>query len=332
MTVGQRRQVMFTVGRGKENEGFVEGRMNDKSAHRLPPWKAPWRAERLQGTPKVECHEDVVSLDVVTEEPFKGNIFVKGKAKDPACMRHFDSNGQTYASYSMQLGRCGMQRLRSANPRGMNFVITVIISFHEKFITQYDRAFHIRCFYMEPDEVVSSSLEVSALPTTVLTHKMEMPKCEYTVRRDSPNGPLVTFAEVGDTVFHVWDCHGPDMGMMVKKCFVTDGKGEDHAVLDSDGCSTDTFLLTELTYDIDLMKAHAQSQVFKYADTNQLYFTCQIRLCQKQMGLCQGVTPPRCSSSQGFGNDSQSENSTRSHRSRRSPIITSKRLTEVQSV
>ncbi len=38
------------------------------------------------------------------------------------------------------------------------------------------------------------------------------------------------------------------------------------------------------------MRAHAQSQVFKYADSNQLYFTCQIRLCQKQMGNCQGVT------------------------------------------
>jgi hypothetical protein len=63
-----------------------------------------------------------------------------------------------------------------------------------------------------------------------------------------------------------------------------------HEVFHFSRCSTDTFLLTELTYDIDLMKAHAQSQVFKYADSNQLYFTCQIRLCQKQMGLCQGVT------------------------------------------
>jgi hypothetical protein len=33
-----------------------------------------------------------------------------------------------------------------------------------------------------------------------------------------------------------------------------------------------------------------QSQAFKYADSNQLFFTCQIRLCQKQMNMCDGVT------------------------------------------
>ncbi|VDP32751.1 unnamed protein product [Heligmosomoides polygyrus] len=53
-------------------------------------------------------------------------------------------------------------------------------------------------------------------------------------------------------------------------------------------------MLSELIYDGNLMKAHATSQVFKYADSNQLYFTCQIRLCQRQMGMCQDVTPPLC--------------------------------------
>lgn len=67
----------------------------------------------------------------------------------------------------------------------------------------------------------------------------------------------------------------------------------------------DSFLLDDLVYDESLMRAHASSQVschgvfffengefqvFKYADSNQLFFTCQIRLCQKQMGMCQDVT------------------------------------------
>ena len=33
-------------------------------------------------------------------------------------------------------------------------------------------------------------------------------------------------------VFHVWECTPAEMGMLVKKCFVTDGEGEDHAVVD----------------------------------------------------------------------------------------------------
>jgi hypothetical protein len=59
---------------------------------------------------------------------------------------------------------------------------------------------------------------------------------------------------------------------------VTDGDGEDHAVVDEDGCSLDLGLLSEIVYtEDDTMRAHAKSQVFKYADSNQLFFTCQIR-------------------------------------------------------
>ncbi|CAI4227626.1 unnamed protein product [Auanema sp. JU1783] len=247
----------------------------------------------IVGTPKVICEENDLALDIVTAKPFQGNIFVKGRAKDKSCRQSYANNGTN--SYSLPLGKCGMQRLRSANPRGINFMVTVIVSFHPAgFITKNDRAFHVKCFYMEPDEIVTQGIEVSNIPTTELSDSMSMPKCEYSVRRDSPNGPTLTFANVGETVFHVWECSPADMGMLVKKCFVTDGDGEDHAVVDFDGCSTDSFLLSELQYDQNLMRAHATSQVFKYADSNQLYFTCQVRLCQKQMGMCQDVTPPKC--------------------------------------
>ncbi|KAK6726907.1 hypothetical protein RB195_004917 [Necator americanus] len=239
------------------------------------------------------CEDNDLALDIVTEKPFQGNIFVKGRAKDKSCRQSYANNGTN--SYSLPLGKCGMQRLRSANPRGVNFVVTVLVSFHPAgFITKNDRAFHVKCFYMEPDSIVSQSIDVSSLPTTEISDAMQMPKCEYSVRRDSPNGPALTFANVGETVYHVWECNPADMGMLVKKCFVTDGDGEDHAVIDYDGCSTDVSLLSELVYDQNLMKAHATSQVFKYADSNQLYFTCQIRLCQRQMGMCQDVTPPFC--------------------------------------
>ncbi|WKX92703.1 hypothetical protein Q1695_010606 [Nippostrongylus brasiliensis] len=247
------------------------------------------------GTPTVICEDNDLAIDIVTAKPFQGNIFVKGRAKDKSCRQSYANNGTN--SYSLPLGKCGMQRLRSANPRGVSFMVTVLVSFHPAgFITKNDRAFHVKCFYMEPDSIVSQTIDVSQLPTTELQDAMSMPKCEYSVRRDSPNGPTLTFANVGDTVYHVWECSPQEMGMLVKKCFVTDGDGEDHAVIDQDGCSTDKFLLSELVYEDSLMRAHAASQVFKYADSNQLYFTCQIRLCQRHMGMCQDVTPPVCGS------------------------------------
>ncbi|CAJ0566425.1 unnamed protein product, partial [Mesorhabditis spiculigera] len=41
----------------------------------------------------------------------------------------------------------------------------------------------------------------------------------------------------------------------------------------SRSCSTDEWPTIGPLYDINLMRAHATSQVFKYADSNQLYFT-----------------------------------------------------------
>lgn len=59
-------------------------------------------------------------------------------------------------------------------------------------------------------------------------------------------------------------------------------------------CSVDRTLLSEIVYDNKSMTAYAQSQAFKYADSNQLYFTCQIKLCQRQMNFCDGITVMFC--------------------------------------
>lgn len=44
------------------------------------------------------------------------------------------------------------------------------------------------------------------LPTTDLIDTARMPLCTYSVRRDSITGPIVEFAKVGETVYHVWNC------------------------------------------------------------------------------------------------------------------------------
>ncbi|KAI1731501.1 zona pellucida-like domain-containing protein [Ditylenchus destructor] len=260
--------------------------------------------EEIVDTPKVLCEENEVSLDIVTTKPFKGNVYVKGRARDNSCRRNYaqassSSTNKSSNAYVLGLGSCGMHRLRSANPRGVDFAVTVVVSFHpDGFITKNDRAFHIHCFYMEPDEVVTSSFEVSQIPTVELSDYMGMPTCEYSVHSGSVTGPPLSYANVGETVYHVWECKGGDMGMLVKKCFVTDGaEGIDRPIVDYDGCSTDLSLLSQITYDENSMRAYAQSQAFKFADSNQIYFTCQIRMCQKKMDMCAGITPPKCGES-----------------------------------
>jgi hypothetical protein len=111
-----------------------------------------------------------------------------------------------------------------------------VVSFHPSgFITKNDRAFHVKCFYLEPEETVTNTIQVSQLPTLELQDEATMPTCEYSVRSGSLNGPTLNFANVGETIFHVWICKGPSMGMLVKKCFVTDGDGDQHPVIDESG-------------------------------------------------------------------------------------------------
>ena len=39
---------------------------------------------------------------------------------------------------------------------------------------------------------------------------VKMPVCRYTLRRDSINGPIIKYTEVGSTVYHVWTCEEGD--------------------------------------------------------------------------------------------------------------------------
>ncbi|KHJ90269.1 hypothetical protein OESDEN_09889 [Oesophagostomum dentatum] len=65
------------------------------------------------------------------------------------------------------------------------------------------------------------------LPTTDLIDTARMPLCTYSVRRDSITGPIVQYAQVGETVFHVWQCESDMFSMLVHSCFVDDSNGHD---------------------------------------------------------------------------------------------------------
>ena len=59
---------------------------------------------------------------------------------------------------------------------------------------------------MEADKVVTADIDVSMLPTTDLVDTARMPVCTYSVRRGSISGEAVQYANVGDEVYHVWEC------------------------------------------------------------------------------------------------------------------------------
>ncbi|EJD76165.1 hypothetical protein LOAG_16832 [Loa loa] len=190
--------------------------------------------------------------------------------------------------------KCNVNRKREVNPRGMAYSFTVIVQLHPLFITKVDRAYNVRCFYMEENKEVDAELQVSDLTTSMLESGHAMPQCSYTLHRDSPNGPVLRYGRVGDIVFHVWDCPSDVYAMLIHSCYILDGQGGEHQVIDENGCSTDDFIIPQLTYSNELTRSFAGASVVNLPDRESIYFSCQVKLCFKKGDYCTNVTPPRC--------------------------------------
>uniref|UniRef100_A0A915C529 ZP domain-containing protein n=1 Tax=Parascaris univalens TaxID=6257 RepID=A0A915C529_PARUN len=133
------------------------------------------------------------------------------------------------------------------------------------------------------------------LPTTDLIDTARMPLCTYTVRRGSVMGSIVSFATVGEPVFHVWQCESDMFSMLVHSCFVDDGNGQEKkALVDDHGCTIDSSIVPDLTYNDANNMAFSEVSVFKFADKVSTYFQCAVSTCMNSEGMCSGKTPPRC--------------------------------------
>ncbi|KAF7632309.1 ZP domain-containing protein [Meloidogyne graminicola] len=256
------------------------------------------------GEPDIECLDQEIRVWVKTRKYFQGRIYAKGKSDDQECAKDdFALKRTKKVNFDLGLGRCGMRSLRSFDPRGMYYGITLVISFHPIFITKVDQAFHVKCFFEEASKGLTAELGVSMLPTTEVEARHGIPGCSYSIHRSSideldagkPAGAVIQFARVGDKVLHQWYCSTNEMfGILINNCFVTDGVKQRVQVIDAQGCPLDPILITGTRYSADLQRAYAESQVFKFADRPGIWFFCQIQMCMKKDGMCDGITPPNC--------------------------------------
>ncbi|VDP07458.1 unnamed protein product [Soboliphyme baturini] len=181
----------------------------------------------------------------------------------------------------------------------MTYVLVVVVSFHQYFLTMVDRAYNVRCFYSQQDKTVTTRLDVSMIPTESLeAATMLMPNCQYTIRSGSLHGPVVQYTKVGDTLVHRWECDNPNLGMLVRNCFVNDGYTKSIRIVDATGCPVfSPVILGPLQYDANLNLAYVETMAYKFHDRADLYFQCQIQTCNKLENECIGITPPSCPTS-----------------------------------
>ncbi|KAK5980081.1 ZP domain-containing protein [Trichostrongylus colubriformis] len=247
----------------------------------------------LLGWPVIQCNAETIEMRFATKKEFQGKVYVKGSYSKPECRAEYSTKTAGHSStqgIKVEHGACNMSRQRLVPPEGMVLSTVFVISFHPLFITKADKIFEIRCMYKESSHSVTANLDVSMFPSEQLPMVSVSPTCSYTIRRDSLDGEILAYAKVGDQVVHRWHCDTEEFGILVHSCVVEDGQGQKELIVDEQGCHTDRLLLGDPTYVAALNMAYREAYIFKFADRISVRFRCEIRLCFKFDGGCEGVT------------------------------------------
>uniref|UniRef100_A0AC34QLD6 ZP domain-containing protein n=1 Tax=Panagrolaimus sp. JU765 TaxID=591449 RepID=A0AC34QLD6_9BILA len=140
-------------------------------------------------------------------------------------------------------------------------------------------------------------MEVSEMTTQSIEGKAKLPECVYTIHKDSPNGPIVKFAVVGQALYHVWDCPSTVYKMMLHSCYADNGAGTKYQVVDDKGCAIEDYLMPQINYNNELTRGVVATSAFGFADKTSMMFACEIQLCFKEDVDCANIMPPKCGTS-----------------------------------
>uniref|UniRef100_A0A0N4ZMQ4 ZP domain-containing protein n=1 Tax=Parastrongyloides trichosuri TaxID=131310 RepID=A0A0N4ZMQ4_PARTI len=248
------------------------------------------------GTPEIICGKKSIGVRGSTKKNFEGYIYVMDHFSRKECRRNADDLADLKSlSLTIPFNRCNVKRWRSISPRGIHVEVTIIIQYHHLFMTGIDQVIKAKCFYQESPSTIETSTKNT---NEVIIKKEELPICTYNLHKNNPLGEIIHVANIGDKVWHVWECktsHKSDIfGMLVHDCYVDNGRGEIVEIINKDGCSLDTSILDTPIYDNNLLTAIRESEVFKFADKPALQFQCKITLCDKRNGSCAKIIPPKC--------------------------------------
>ncbi|CAD5209427.1 unnamed protein product [Bursaphelenchus xylophilus] len=224
-----------------------------------------------------------------TSKPFRGSIYVKGHFEFPECRAEFARNPQSQLTFTVPFGTCGMAKRKEINT-SMTFSTVIIVKFHSQFLTKYDKAYDIGCHFDRSPRNVTSSVAVTDLEVKPMMHDTAPNECDYSLRANTLEGPLVQKINLGETIVHRWQCKDTDQKILVKNC-IAKGSSDETRVIDERGCPISEDF-TELTYSSEASMAFVALDAFRFPDNDLIKFECQLEFCSAD--ACVGVTPPNC--------------------------------------
>ncbi|KAM3723265.1 Cuticlin-6 [Dirofilaria immitis] len=256
------------------------------------------------------CLSDGFNVTFTFPKSFAGTVAVRGKNVTKDCWKAVQAEqfGKNIEIHEVDLfinfKHCDVKETASVNPAGMNYS-TLIYVVHDKWlVTGADEGFFIQCHQpqqpqeqnLSPDLSLQSDFKIAE----ILPLNSVPSLCNYSIRANAPNGPLVQSAKLGDIVYHRWECENNNQasdlyGLHIHDCYAESKIEQQHIIIDTKGCSTDTNIVSDVIYADDKLIAFSSAKVFKLINSKHLSFHCKLSLCIRKADGCEGITPPRCS-------------------------------------
>ncbi|CAG9541041.1 unnamed protein product [Cercopithifilaria johnstoni] len=258
-----------------------------------------------------QCLRDGINATFKFLKSFGGIITVRSKNVTKSCSKVIQAeqfgehieHREVYFFISFK--QCDVKKTISVNPSGMNYSALIDVIHDKWLVSGADKGFVVQCY--QPQQ--SKSQEGNLRTDMNLRDNIKManifplnslpPLCNYSIRADAPNGPMIQSAKLGDIVYHKWECEDDQQtshlyGIHIHDCYVESGTKQQHIIIDSNGCSADMNIVHEVIYSDNKLVAFAHVKVFKLINSEYLSFHCKLSLCIKKADGCEGITPPRC--------------------------------------
>uniref|UniRef100_A0A7E4VPT5 VWFA domain-containing protein n=1 Tax=Panagrellus redivivus TaxID=6233 RepID=A0A7E4VPT5_PANRE len=263
------------------------------------------RFARGENGADIRCLSNSISIGVSTQKPFGGHLYINGQFYDPKCNVRTNT---TEMSLNVGLTDCGIKRQFSVNPRGFLFETRAVIQFHPHYRTPQDETFDIRCFYQDKTrEEEANEIDWTLIKehAQLKTQGKNMP-CNYTI--ESNNHVEETNAcessiqkmSIGEAVTHKWQCNSDNFdtyqSVLVHSCFLMDIRNDvERLLIDEKGCSVDENVIKTPSY-TEPLKITSEGRVISHPDGPLIKMRCSLRFCDRLMGECDEILPPKCKS------------------------------------
>ncbi|MCP9258184.1 hypothetical protein DINM_001444 [Dirofilaria immitis] len=233
---------------------------------------------------EINCYSDSVEITVSVVNPFYGHLYVSGQFHHPECQ----------------------------NPMGTLFETIVVLKFHPLYNTKVDKVFKVQCFYPEKAPKLSRKDANNQL-TIRNNNELQMP-CSYKMLSNLKSNDKCKLEDVrvGDQIIHSWECNKDSFdtyqSMLVHSCVIMDlNSGRNKTVIDSIGCALDNSVIDPPEY-VEPLSIFAVGKAVKFPDSSMIKMKCHLRFCDRLLGECDAILPPRCRRNRRAADESNNKN------------------------